>query len=124
MSEWALNDRSTNAFPLAVSFCDMMPSDKNPCLNKVIKWYQGISQQPSQVSLGECWIKCLGKAHQKALHNPHFLQKLQVTVRLSSLYQANTEPNLSGCFSQAAGFLVWYWSILDGRKVEDPLKVS
>lgn len=42
-----------------------MPSDKNPCLNKIIKWYQEISQQPSQVRLGECWMKCLGKAHQK-----------------------------------------------------------
>lgn len=52
MPDQALTDRSTHAFSLTVSFRDMMPSDKNPCLNKVIKHYQGISQQLTQVNVG------------------------------------------------------------------------
>lgn len=51
MLEQALNDRSTQAFSLTVLFHDMMPSDKNTCLNKGINHYQGISQQLSQVNL-------------------------------------------------------------------------
>lgn len=53
------------------------------------------------------------------------MQKLQVTLGLSGLHGANTQPNLPECFSQAAGFLVWcWWLVLHRRKAEDVLKVS
>lgn len=107
-----------------VPFCDTMPnSKKKPCLNQIFKWHQEISQELSQVSLRECWIKCLCTS--KKPHNPHFLQKLQVTLRISSLHGAHTQPNLSGWFSQGGEVLVWcWWPILDGRKAEATPKVS
>lgn len=99
-------------------FCDMMPNFK-----KIIKWHQEISQQLSQMSLRECWIKCLCTS--KNTHNPHILQKLQVTLGISSLHGADTQLNHSECFSQGDEVLVWcWWSTLDGRKAEGTSKVS
>lgn len=84
-------------------FCDMMPNLKNPCLNQIIKWHKEISQQLSQESLRVL------KYIKKKPHNPHFLQKVQVTLGISSLHGAHTQLNLSGCFHNEGRF----WSGAD-----------
>lgn len=74
------------------------------------------------MSLRECWIKFLRTS--KKPHNIHFLQKLQVTLGISSLHGAHTQLNFSRCFSQGGEVLIWcWWHILDGRKAEATPKV-